>query len=508
MFSFLSVAQNQTLIAKIELPNRVLNIKTFKASSVITENITCEKRIALSIGQNNIKQELWVLKLPSNHTAEKIKYLKTKKFIKNLEPMLYAIGQASISSPTITSTPFYLKDPSLDLLKKLGSKEIIVALLDTGIDRNHPNLESSIHINTAEIINGIDDDNNGYIDDRYGYDFTNESAIKGDPEDKNGHGTHLAGIIAAKKNEVTNFEGIGQNVKLLNVKCLNQFNEGSQINLALAIRYAVDNGADIINCSWAVRDASWVLEDAINYAIQHNVIIVAAAGNYSQSQNVYPASYPKVFSISTIKKNNTLSNIANKNLSFDYAIYGEKIESTSLNNQFMSKSGTSQSAAFFSGIIANILSITRDISHENLSELLLSSSRLNKSNNIEYKILDLDSLAQNTSSYYPQYIYRTFSDSINSHVNTWPNPAINQDISFKISSPSTPNGSSIQIMLFDENGKKIKTLHTTYTPDTIITWDGKNNQNQYIKNGSYFYTIKRMSPEKLLYKGTISILNS
>ena len=63
-------------------------------------------------------------------------------------------------------------------------------------------------------------------------------------------------------------------------------------------------------------------------------------------------------------------------------------------------------------------------------------------------------------------------------------------------------------MLFDENGKKIKTLHTTYTPDTIITWDGKNNQNQYIKNGSYFYTIKRMSPEKLLYKGTISILNS
>ncbi|MDD5680981.1 MAG: S8 family serine peptidase, partial [Candidatus Omnitrophica bacterium] len=172
---------------------------------------------------------------------------------------------------------------------------VVVAVIDSGVDYTHPDLAGNIWINAAEIPDdGIDNDGNGYIDDYYGFDFansidSNEDNDYNDPEDTNdhdpmdgaGHGTHCAGTIAAVGNNDLGVIGVAPGAKIMAVKGLSDSGSGSTSNLAKAIYYAANNGADILSNSWGGFGFSSTLETVFVYAHGEGCVSIAAAGNDS-----------------------------------------------------------------------------------------------------------------------------------------------------------------------------------------------------------------------------------
>lgn len=175
-----------------------------------------------------------------------------------------------------------------------GSQGVIVAVVDTGIDVDHPDLKANIWRNRNEIPgNGRDDDRNGCVDDVRGYDFANEDGTVYDPEDGDQHGTHVAGIIGAKGDNATGIAGVNWDVTIMPVKALGPWG-GGDYECAAAVVYAVDNGAQVVNCSWGGTEYSRVLLAAFDYAAARGVLCVAAAGNWGANIDRdphYPASF-------------------------------------------------------------------------------------------------------------------------------------------------------------------------------------------------------------------------
>lgn len=154
---------------------------------------------------------------------------------------------------------------------------VVVAVIDSGVDLTHPDLASNAWINADEIDgNGIDDDGNGYVDDINGWDFVGRDAT---PDDGHGHGTHVAGTIAAARGNGRGVVGVAPGARLMALRGLDANGSGSDGNLALALRYAADNGAQVINNSWGGFGASQTVSDAIAYAHAKGVVVVSAAGN-------------------------------------------------------------------------------------------------------------------------------------------------------------------------------------------------------------------------------------
>ena len=179
-----------------------------------------------------------------------------------------------------------------------GSNNIIIAVVDTGVAYDHPDLAGNVWVNTAELNGspGVDDDQNGYIDDIYGWDFINND---GYPVDYDQHGTHVAGIIAAKGNNGIGVSGVMWSARIMPLRFLGVTGSGDVAKAAEAIEYAADNGARIINASWGGNDYSSTLYNAIEYARQKNVLVVAAAGNETMNNDI-DAFYPASFSLSNI----------------------------------------------------------------------------------------------------------------------------------------------------------------------------------------------------------------
>lgn len=196
-----------------------------------------------------------------------------------------------------------------------GSESIIIAVLDSGVSYDHPDLKQNMWVNSAEINGrtGFDDDNNGYVDDYYGWDYIDND---GYPLDYNQHGTHVAGIIAAKGNNSIGITGVMWSAKIMALRFLGVTGTGDVARAAEAIEYAVDNGAKIINASWGGYDYSFTVYSAIDYARKHDVLFVAAAGNESNDNNTspfYPASYnlPNIISVAATDERDELAYFSN-----------------------------------------------------------------------------------------------------------------------------------------------------------------------------------------------------
>jgi subtilisin family serine protease/N-acetylneuraminic acid mutarotase len=161
---------------------------------------------------------------------------------------------------------------------------VVVAVVDTGIDNTHPDIAANIWTNNDEIAgNGIDDDGNGFIDDTWGWNFVSNN---NSPVDGFGHGTHCAGTIAAIGNNGIGVIGVASSAKIMPIKGLSDSGSGSSSNLAAGIRYAADNGADVISNSWGCNStcpSNPVEEDAVKYAHDLGAVVVFAAGNNGQS---------------------------------------------------------------------------------------------------------------------------------------------------------------------------------------------------------------------------------
>ena len=168
-----------------------------------------------------------------------------------------------------------------------AGKGVVVAIVDSGVDLDHIDLDTNIWTNSDEIAgNGRDDDQNGYVDDVHGWDFAYDD---NNPDDTNGHGTHLAGIVAAERNG-SGATGVAYDATIMPVQVLDSRGSGTMWDVAAGIRYGVDNGADIINLSLGGA-ADQTIRSALAYALQHDVLVVCAAGNYGMSMPDYPASY-------------------------------------------------------------------------------------------------------------------------------------------------------------------------------------------------------------------------
>ncbi len=158
---------------------------------------------------------------------------------------------------------------------------VVIAIVDTGVDRGHPDLAANMWANPGEIAsNGVDDDGNGFIDDVYGWDFTDND---NNPDDRHGHGTHVAGTAAAAGNNSTGVVGMAYGAQIMNVKGLDHTGSGFTSDLAEAIVYAAENGADVINNSWGGPFITQVVIDAVETARALGSVVVAAAGNDSKS---------------------------------------------------------------------------------------------------------------------------------------------------------------------------------------------------------------------------------
>ena len=205
-----------------------------------------------------------------------------------------------------------------------GSAQVVVAVVDTGVDYNHPDIAANIWTNTDEIPgNGIDDDNNGYVDDTRGWDFKNKD---NDPIDDMGHGTHVAGTIGAVGGNGIGIVGVNWNVKIMPVKFLNSRGGGYISDAAQAIIYAADDGARVINNSWGSPfriTSNPIIEAAIDHAHSLGSVIVFAAGNSNDDVNQYsPENYSKTIAVGASTYNDQKANFSNWGAKIDVVAPG------------------------------------------------------------------------------------------------------------------------------------------------------------------------------------------
>lgn len=256
---------------------------------------------------------------------------------------------------TYTGDPMSTQQWALDHIRahdawtvEAGDPAVVVAIIDTGIDLDHPELQAQLWVNPGETVNGIDDDGNGYVDDVLGYDFVNGDQT---PDDDNEHGSHVAGIVAAIRNNSIGVAGTA-NVKVMALKVLNFEGTGSYSAIAEAINYAVDNGADVINMSLGGGGYSAAVEAACQYAAANNVVVLAASGNESTSSISFPSSLPSCIAVGAVDINNNLADFSNYGYGIELVAPGVDIASTVPHSDYASFDGTSMASPYAAGVAA------------------------------------------------------------------------------------------------------------------------------------------------------------
>ncbi len=249
--------------------------------------------------------------------------------------------------------------------------DVVVAVLDTGIDYNHSDLKLNLWTNFGEIMgNNIDDDNNGLIDDFYGSNFSLNTP-NGDPLDDNGHGTHCAGIIGSVGNNGYGVVGVNWNIKIMGVKFISPNGSGTTLGAYGGLQYILkmkQRGENIVavNCSFGGNGKDTAMETAIKNLKSVGVLVVVAAGNDGTNNDIYPK-YPANFS-TTCDNVITVAAIDNNGNKASFSNYGSntvhlaapgvEITSTYPNNQFVSMSGTSMSTPHVTGSVALVYSVS------------------------------------------------------------------------------------------------------------------------------------------------------
>jgi hypothetical protein len=249
-----------------------------------------------------------------------------------------------------------------------GNHDIVVAVIDTGVDYNHPDLAANMWVNSREIPgNGIDDDGNGFVDDVHGCSVvSNSGSHTGNPMDDHGHGTHVAGIIGAQAGNSNGVVGVAYNCQIMAIKAAQYSGVLAASDIAEAINYAVQQGADVINMSFGGYAKSQVEQDALAVAFGQ-CVLVAAAGNDGllneracSGKPMYPAAYNWVLGVMASKpvpdENGWLASFSNSDciphntIEYELMAPGVDVWSTLPNNQYAAWDGTSMAAPIVSGM--------------------------------------------------------------------------------------------------------------------------------------------------------------
>ncbi|MGE5086672.1 MAG: S8 family peptidase [Bacillota bacterium] len=248
----------------------------------------------------------------------------------------------------LTATPFLLPAQA----QEVDNHDIVVAIIDTGVDVNHPLIRDNLWTNPNEKMNGKDNDGNGYAGDMHGWNFVSDN---NDLTDNHGHGTHVAGIIRQRT--------LSSRVKFMILKYYDPQQPGKNnlLNTVRAIRYATKMKVDIINYSGGGEERSALEEKAIREAQQQGILFIAAAGNDGRNtdkQGYYPAGYKldNIISVAALDSARHLIGSSNYGAkSVDIAAPGKNIYSSLPNNQYGLMTGTSQATAWVTGLAASLM---------------------------------------------------------------------------------------------------------------------------------------------------------
>lgn len=241
-----------------------------------------------------------------------------------------------------------------------GKSDVVVAVIDTGVDDTHEDLRDNMWVNEKEIPgNGIDDDGNGYVDDVYGVDIV---AGRGSGSDDHGHGTHVAGVIAADNN-FKGIIGVAFNTRIMSVKAGMSSGYFHQDAIAKAILYAYNNGADVINMSFGGSACSIAVQDALEKAYTRCVLVASAGNDGMPNEGLislpnYPAALPYILGVMSVDRSGVESSFTNydsiayNNVEYELYAPGENIVSTIPGDRYATWSGTSMAAPLVSGMAA------------------------------------------------------------------------------------------------------------------------------------------------------------
>ncbi|MDG5814866.1 S8 family serine peptidase [Chitinispirillales bacterium ANBcel5] len=253
-----------------------------------------------------------------------------------------------------------------------GNGSVLIGVIDTGIDYLHPDLADNIWTNPGETPNGEDDDGNGYIDDIHGYDFAYRTS---DPMDRQSHGTHCAGTIAAVGDNSIGVTGVMWNAQLVALKFLNDSGSGSTADAIEAVNYSTAMDIKITSNSWGGGGFSQGLKDAIS----QSGLFVAAAGNNGRNTDFtpfYPACYdlPNIINVAATNHNDALASFSNYGQNTVHlGAPGVSIYSTEPNNRYGYKSGTSMAAPHVSGVAGLIWSYNPSLTALEVKDILLDN---------------------------------------------------------------------------------------------------------------------------------------
>ncbi|WP_462410865.1 S8 family peptidase [Neobacillus sp. Marseille-QA0830] len=232
-----------------------------------------------------------------------------------------------------------------------GSKDVKIAVIDTGVDLDHPDLAGRL----LPGYNTVDDNDN--------------------PDDDNGHGTHVAGIIASLTNNGEGVAGITWYNPIIPVKVMNSDGSGGSFDVAEGIRWAVDHGANVINLSLGNYQSSSLLENAISYAQSKDVVVIAAAGNDNTSQPSYPAAYKGVLGVAAVDWDGKRAEFSNYGDYIDIAAPGVEIPSTYFQSEYASLSGTSMAAPHVTALAGLIRSVDPKLSNTEVIEVIRNNTQ-------------------------------------------------------------------------------------------------------------------------------------
>jgi subtilisin family serine protease len=328
--------------------------------------------------------------------------------LKNLDPSIEYIQKANIYQMELVPNDSLLSEQwALQKIQAFdawdvtqGTDSVLIAMIDTGIDYYHPDLKNKIYQNPGEIgldnqgndkrTNGIDDDNNGFIDDYRGWDFTDRVGFPfdttqgdflnwdNDPFDPipglyGFHGTFVAGIAGAEANNVTGIAGVAPNIKLINIRSFDNGGSGEEDDASAAILYAVQMGAKVISMSWGDYSFSYVLRDVIRYAYSKNVVLVGSAGNSNSPDPHYPSGYSEVICVGNSTPEDYRASNSNYGSTLDLMAPGTSILSTTIGGGYRSDGGTSAATPHVSATAALILSL-QNFTNEEVKQILKTTS--------------------------------------------------------------------------------------------------------------------------------------
>lgn len=311
-----------------------------------------------------------------------------------VEAVEYNYLRPTLADTVVPNDPKYSEQWNLPLMRlpqawaiEKGNRDVVIAVIDSGIDYKHEDLAPKAWINPSEVPeNGLDDDGNGYIDDIYGWDFTDApnlqaegDYLEGDnePIDESGHGTHVAGIAGALPNNGVGIAGVAWECPLMAIRAGLSLGGSSRMqddDSASAIVYAADNGASIVNMSWGSERRSFVIQDAIDYAYSRGVVLVAAAGNSQKPEAIFPAAYRKVIAVASTEQNQQRFYQSNFGASIDIGAPGNVILSTQINNQYRLLTGTSMASPHVAGVAALLLAKRPTLTHEEIRHILINTT--------------------------------------------------------------------------------------------------------------------------------------